>query len=116
MKRVIIILSILIVTIGLSVAGYFYTAPVQPKSLAEEPGVNIITVGRETLVDTVEATGRIEPRAEVEMKFEIGGMVKEVLVKRGQKVTAGAVLARLVTTDLELEIERAGTWLSRRPS
>jgi len=66
-----------------------------------------VQVGRETLVDTVNATGSIEPKSEVEMKFEIGGVVREVLVKRGQYVTAGTVLARLDTGNLELEIRRA---------
>jgi HlyD family secretion protein len=41
------------------------------------------------------------------MKFETGGKVKEVLVKEGQYVTAGTVLARLDTTDLELQVRSA---------
>jgi HlyD family secretion protein len=107
MKRVIMILLILIVVVGTSVAGYQYLTPAEPPALSEDPSVEIVPVGRETLVDTVNATGSIEPESEVEMKFEIGGMVKEVLVKRGQYVTAGTVLARLDIGDLELEIRRA---------
>jgi HlyD family secretion protein len=107
MKRVIMILLILIVVVGTSVAGYQYLTPAEPQTLSEDPSVEIVRVGRETLVDTVNATGSIEPKSEVEMKFEIGGVVREVLVKRGQYVTAGTVLARLDTDDLELEIRRA---------
>lgn len=108
MKRVVVILLILAAVIGLSLVGYQYAAPTaEPPSLAEDPDVEIVQVGRETLLDTVNATGRIEPRAEVEMKFQIGGVVEAVLVERGQQVTAGTVLARLSTADLELEIQRA---------
>ncbi|GAB4411381.1 MAG: hypothetical protein Fur0044_05370 [Anaerolineae bacterium] len=107
MKRAFIILIILTVVIGASVAGYQYLTPPEPKTLSEDPSVEVVEIGRETLVDTVNATGSLEPEAEVEMKFEIGGVVKEVLVKRGQYVTAGTELARLNTADLELEIRRA---------
>lgn len=107
MRRTLTILFILAVVAGASVAGYQYLTPNAPPTLTDDPMVEVVPVGRETLVDTVNATGSIEPESEVEMKFEIGGVVKEVLVKRGQYVTAGTVLARLTTADLELEIRRA---------
>jgi len=109
MKRVFNIVLILTLISGASVAGYQYLSPPAQKThnLAEDPAVEIVEVERETLLDTVDATGRIEPKAEVEMKFEIGGVVKEVLVERGQAVTAGAVLARLDPEDLELAVQRA---------
>jgi HlyD family secretion protein len=113
MKRAIIILLILVGVIGASVAGYQYLTPTVPQTLSEDPNVEVVEIGRETLVDTVNATGSIEPEAEVEMKFEIGGVIKEVMVKRGQYVTAGTVLARLATADLELEIRRAEIELSQ---
>jgi HlyD family secretion protein len=107
MKRILIILIVLIVLAGAGAYGYQYLQPAEPKSLAEDPNVEIVQAQRETLVDTVSATGSIEPEAEVEMKFETGGMVSEVLVKQGQYVTAGTVLARLDTTDLELQVRSA---------
>jgi HlyD family secretion protein len=107
MKRAIVILLILTVVIGGSVAGYYYLTPAQPQSLSEDPSVEIVKIGRETLVDTVNATGRIEAKAEVEMKFETGGVVTEVLVQPGQHITAGSVLARLETETLELAVRKA---------
>lgn len=114
MKRVLVIFLILAAVIGATVATYFYTAPVEPKSLAEDPQVEVVAAGRDTLLGTVDAVGRIEPLAEVEMKFEIGGIVEEVLVKRGQAVSAGDVLARLNVTELETEVERARIDLEQR--
>jgi HlyD family secretion protein len=108
MKRVIVILLIVISAAGISVVGYQYAKPVnEAPSLAEDPSVEIVPVGRDTLLDAVEATGRIEPKAEVDMNFEIGGVVEEVPVERGQNITAGTVLARLNTDNLEFEIIRA---------
>ncbi len=107
MKRTLIILLVLAALAGAGVYGYQYFSPAQAKSLSEDPSVEVVTVGKQTLVDTVSATGQIEPEAEVDMKFETGGMVKEVLVKQGQVITAGTVLARLDTKDLELKVRSA---------
>lgn len=108
MKRVLVILLVLAVLVGGGVAAYQYLlTPVEPKSLSENPTVEIVSVDRKTLVDTVSASGSIEPEAEVEMKFETGGKVAEVLVKQGQTITAGAILARLDTTDLEMQVRSA---------
>ena len=115
MKRVIIITLILAATIGISLAGYYYAAPMsEPPALTDDPSVEIVPVETKTLVDTVNAAGQIRPKAEVEMKFEIGGVVEEVLVKRGQPVEAGTVLARLATDDLELAVQKADIDLAKQ--
>ncbi len=108
MKRTIIILIILGSVIGLTVLGYQYAAPdSEPVSPADDPTVEIVEVERETLVDVVNATGSIEPSAEVELNFERSGVVDEVFIKQGQNVTVGTLLARLETRDLELAIKQA---------
>ncbi len=108
MKRFLVILLILVVVVGLTIAGYHYATPTtEAVDLAEDPTIEVVEIQRETLVDRVNATGRIEPKAEVEMQFEIGGVVAEVLVKRGQYVTAGTILARLDVDDLKWELQRA---------
>ncbi|MCB9107372.1 MAG: efflux RND transporter periplasmic adaptor subunit [Anaerolineales bacterium] len=108
MKRILFTVVILAV---LAAAGWYgyqtYFTTAEPKSLAEDPGVEIVTVGSDTIEKTVSATGSIEPEAEVEMKFETGGTVDEVLVKQGQVITAGTVLAKLDTTDLERAVRSA---------
>lgn len=115
MKRVVIITLILAATIGISLAGYYYAAPMsEPPALTDDPSVEIVPVETKTLVDTVNAAGQIWPKAEVEMKFEIGGVIEEVLVKRGQPVEAGTVLARLATDDLELAVQKADIDLAKQ--
>lgn len=108
MKRILFILVILIVLVGTGLFGYQqFLTPVESQSLTDDPNVEIVTVGHATLEKTVSATGSIEPEAEVEMKFGTGGTVKEVLLRQGQTITAGTVLARLDTIDLELQVRSA---------
>ena len=108
MKRTLTIVAIVAAVAGLSVAGYWYAAPAaEPPRLTDDPTVEIVPVGRKTLLNTVSASGKIEPKAEVSMNFEIGGVVAEVPVERGQYIPAGTVLARLATRDLTLEINAA---------
>lgn len=107
MKRAIIIVLILTAVISGSVGSYLYLTPTEPKTVADDPNIEIVEAKLDSLVDTVSATGQIEPRAEVEMKFETGGVVDDVPVKRGQLVAQGAVLARLRTDNLEYDIRQA---------
>lgn len=108
MKRALIIILILTAVIGSSAAGYWYLlTPAQPISVVDDPTVEIVPAELKTVVDTVNATGKIEPKTVIEMKFEIGGVVEQVLAARGQPVTAGDVLARLRTDKLELAVEAA---------
>jgi HlyD family secretion protein len=57
---------------------------------------------------TVNATGTIAPARQVTLSFELNTLpVKEVLVREGQPVEAGDVLARLDMADLELALRGA---------
>jgi HlyD family secretion protein len=63
-------------------------------------------VERTTLSSTIETTGTIAPEETVYLSFGISGAVSEVLVEVGEEVTAGTVLARLDTRELENQIAR----------
>lgn len=113
MKRVVIIVLILAVVVGVTVAGYQFLNP-KSYDIAEDPDVEVIDIGRDTILATINAAGRIEPGAEVQVNFEASNSeVTEVLVERGQPVTDGIVLARLRTDDLELAVRRADIELAR---
>jgi HlyD family secretion protein len=113
MKRVVVILLVLAIVIGVTVAGYQFLNP-EPYSIAEDPDVEVIDIGYDTIVSTINATGRIEPEAEVQVEFEAGNsLVAEVLVERGQIVTVGTVLARLEASQQELAVKQAQADLAR---
>jgi len=50
--------------------------------------------------------GRLEPARQTRLAFERGGLVTEVLHDEGQRIAAGAVIARLDTAKLEAERRR----------
>ena len=45
--------------------------------------------------DKVMATGKIVPKEEIEIKPNISGIIDQILVKEGDKVTAGQLIATL---------------------
>jgi HlyD family secretion protein len=113
MKRVLIIVLVLAVAIGVTVAGYLFLNP-EPYSIADDPDVEVVEIQRDTILATINAAGRIEPEAEVQVDFEAGNsVVTEVLAERGQHVTAGTILAWLETDDLELAVKQAQVELAR---
>ena len=113
MKRVVIIVVILAAVIGVTVVGYQFLNP-KPYNIAEDPDVEVIEIQRDTILATINAAGRIEPEAEIQVDFEANnGLVAEVLVERGQSVAAGTQLARLDTHNLELAVKQAEIELAR---
>jgi multidrug efflux pump subunit AcrA (membrane-fusion protein) len=57
--------------------------------------------------DMVAAEGTVEPARWGEQRFEVAGVVAEVLVEAGDRVEAGDVLARLDSTEAELAVQEA---------
>ncbi len=113
MVRLVKIIGILIVVVGISVVLWSFLNPT-PYDVARDPEVEeIITIGRGTILSTINASGRIEPQNEVRVEFGISGVVAEVFVVRGQRVTKGTLMARLRTDDLELAVKRAEVELAR---
>lgn len=80
---------------------------VRPDSGAQQAVPLIVPVERGDLVETVQVNGALEPRDSARVSFPAGARVAEVLVARGDTVAKGAVLARLETRDLELQVASA---------
>src|SRR5262245_9873728 len=58
--------------------------------------VTVVPASRRCFPDTLETAGRVMPREEIFVRPEIEGLrVSQVLVEDGDRVTEGAVLARL---------------------
>lgn len=65
------------------------------KSQPKEAQYNILKVETTDLVQTTVATGKIEPRDEVEIKPQISGIISEVYKEAGQMVKKGEVIAKV---------------------
>jgi RND family efflux transporter MFP subunit len=87
--------------IALGVAGFGLAVHSIPEVVEDGPGQEPLVVVTEVVQwqDGYEVTryfvGRIEARQESDLGFELGGMVREVLVDEGDLVSAGAVVAVL---------------------
>ena len=88
--------------------GYaYYTYVYLPSQIVPEPTIATTQVQRGDLVISVRGSGTLVPASEIELGFQSGGYLDEVLVDVGHRVQAGDVLARLETDDLELAIAEA---------
>lgn len=65
------------------------------------------TVTKETIKDTVGATGTVQPKHQSEVSFTSSGTVTSVKVSVGTKVSKGQQLANIDTTDLKADLTAA---------
>jgi HlyD family secretion protein len=102
----------LIVLVGLGIlflgARTFVFPP--PDSLESEGDSRIVdetVVRREPLRVTVGATGLVQPARQLPMTFQLPGNVAEIMVREGDRVQAGDVIASLDTAELETALQTA---------
>ncbi|MFQ5855631.1 MAG: efflux RND transporter periplasmic adaptor subunit [Anaerolineae bacterium] len=69
-------------------------------------------VERGTLIALVSASGTVEARRQVALTFKAPGQVAQVYVEAGDVVAAGALLAKLNTSELELQVAQARAGLA----
>lgn len=67
----------------------------------------LATARHGTLIATVSATGAVEPQTVTSLAFLSTGNLASLSVQRGDRVTAGQTLARLDTSELELQVTQA---------
>ncbi|MCW5850204.1 MAG: efflux RND transporter periplasmic adaptor subunit [Anaerolineae bacterium] len=93
---------IVLIVVGIAIAlGY---RQIQGARASATAGIETRPVTRGTLTATVAAAGNIQSAAQVYLNFSSGGIVKEVLVKEGDRVKAGDALIRVQSDDLELAV------------
>ncbi len=67
----------------------------------------LVTVERGDIARSVVATGKIEPRAKVEVKSKASGIVKKILVDYSDSVRRGQVLVELDKEELQARVREA---------
>ena len=65
------------------------------------------TVEQGTVLDTLDFTGRVSPILEQELFFKTDGYVDQVLVRRGDTIQEGDILAQLEISNLEEQLTQA---------
>ncbi len=110
MRRILRII-IVVVVLGVLVSGGILYAQFQnAQAEAQSAAVKIedqTVVVKSDLTVTVNATGAITPIQQLPLAFDFSAPVKEILVKEGQPVKKGDILARLDAPDLENAVANA---------
>lgn len=103
-KRNLIILIIAAVTIG----GIIWKQKSQPAG-------QIVTakVQRGQLIQTVEPSGSVKSKSEINLNFDMVGRIASIAVKVGDEVKAGQLLARLDMKNLDSAVNQAAADLAK---
>ncbi len=99
-----------IIIVGLIVAFVAYGRFKAPS----EPQYDTVKVMRGDLVQTVDATGKIESSQDLKLNFEMSGTVGRILVSEGAEVKTGQILAELKADDLNAAVAQANANLQQR--
>ncbi|MCA9771456.1 MAG: efflux RND transporter periplasmic adaptor subunit [Myxococcales bacterium] len=102
-------ISILVHSLAAGLAGGCVQRSPEARETVEAPRPLVAVEGLDPrdYVFTLSFVGRLEPRTQVEMAFEIGGTVEAVHVDEGDAVSRGQVLASLDTALLRTELNQA---------
>jgi RND family efflux transporter MFP subunit len=101
-----LIWSVMILAIALSGTGYYYYNR-QQASRNNQPVVATTTISTGDIVLIATGPGTLVPSQETSFGFKNSGQVRAVLVKLGDSVKAGQVLAQLENTTLALQYQQA---------
>ena len=63
-------------------------------------------VTRRTIIETVSASGKIQPEVEVKISSDVSGEIVELPVKEGDRVTKGQLLAKINPDIYQSSLER----------
>lgn len=105
-----VVVAALVVLAATVVAGFTFNWGQPPSKDSKD--ANLVTVKRGRALLTVMATGLIRPEREVKISPKQSGLLMQLLVKQGDHVKAGQVLAVMDDSNLVGEVEAArGTYL-----
>jgi len=79
----------------------------ETQSKEEEVPVNVFRVAKGTFQDTLSAMGTIKGGSEIELRFQIQGMIESFNFREGDKVRKGEIIARLDQGDALLKLKQA---------
>ena len=93
----------------LIVAGLIAVVALRGGGLGKDEGIKVNTeqVELRTIVETVEASGKIFPEIEVKISSDVSGEIVDLTVEEGDSVTAGQLLCRIKPESYQSAVERA---------
>ena len=92
-KKIKILIILAVLVIGAAAGWYFLLRPDEPPAYRE------VVAARRDIRTTISTTGVVEPQNRLEVKPPVAGRVEEILVREGDRVEAGRILALLSSSD-----------------
>ncbi|RME07069.1 MAG: HlyD family efflux transporter periplasmic adaptor subunit [Bacteroidetes bacterium] len=88
------------------------------KNRKTEKGISVQTekASLRTIVESVEASGKVFPKTEVKISSDVSGQIVELFVNEGDSVTKGQVLARVDPEAYQSQVERAAAGVNSAKS
>ena len=102
------LLGVLLLFLGLHQAGYIGGADAQKVAIEE--------VGKQDIIETVSAGGKIYPVAEVKISPDVSGEIMDLYVEEGDSVRKGQVLATINSTIYKSMVNKANAQLNQTRS
>ncbi len=93
------------VALLLAVAAFYFSWSGRKK----ETTVSVDTVALRTIIESVEASGKIYPEIEVKISPDISGQITELFVEEGDSVKKGQMLARIDADMYDLQRQQAAS-------
>ncbi|MEY2835858.1 MAG: hypothetical protein RLZZ557_1520 [Bacteroidota bacterium] len=75
--------------------------------------VRIMAISRELLQQQVEASGQFTTEDETYLSFKAGGIIQQILVREGDVIQQGQLLARLNPLEIQAQVEQAAVALEK---
>ena len=84
-----------------------------PESTSAKRPVNVAELAVVTEPIPIVASGKLASQTEVKLSFKIGGLIQKILVREGEPVQKGQVLARLDMTEINARYTQAKSALEK---
>ena len=75
--------------------------------------VKVIEINQESIGQTVHASGVFTTEDETYLGFKIGGVIQHILVKEGDAIKSGQLLATLNLTEIKAQVQQAQIGLEK---
>lgn len=90
----------LILVLSVAAIGYPVLRPAKPVQR------DVMTVSKTSVMQEIDVTGRVGSAEQIDLAVEVGGKVKTISAKVGDKVVAGQVLLSVDDADLQIRLNR----------
>lgn len=87
---------------------------IKQESLASQViNVRVERIAKENIPHTISSTGMLAAKTETKLAFKTGGIISQIYVDEGAKVSRGQVLAQLNLGEIQAQVEQANLGLQK---